>query len=108
MLTFFYYCARIIIDVDSHMGKRILLIQYVDSVDAILSIFLALYVGEILYYLICKGLVPAPHMATEKASVGMSLQFMFVTFWHCHPYFSFNFCYCSFSLIYYFMVYYGN
>ena len=37
------YCARIVIDVDSHI-IWILLIQYV---DAILSVFLALYVGEI-------------------------------------------------------------
>ena len=43
-LAFLYYCACIIIDIDSHMGKQILLIKYV---DAILSVFLAVYVGEI-------------------------------------------------------------
>ena len=46
-LAFLCYCAHIIIDVDSHMEKQILLIQYV---SAILSVFLALCVGEILIF----------------------------------------------------------
>ena len=41
-LAFLYYYVH-----SYNMRKWILLIQYVDSVDAILSVFLALYVGEI-------------------------------------------------------------
>ena len=53
-----------------------------------------------------------PHIATQKASVGMysgcdklSLQILFVYFLTCHPYFIFQFslivfyaCYCSFFI----------
>ena len=53
-------------------------------------------------YLICEGLVPAPHIATQKASVGI---YAVVTTIHvCElfgtviPISSFNFCYSSFSL----------
>ena len=45
------------------MGKRILLIQYVDA------IFLALY--DKFLYLICEGLVPVAHIPTQEVSVEM-------------------------------------
>ena len=44
-----------------------MLIPYV---DAILSIFLALYVGKFLC-LICVGLVPAHHIPTQEVSIEM-------------------------------------
>ena len=85
------------------MGKRILLIQYV---SAFLWdwVFLTLHVGEIPIYDLREDsqLVPAPHIATKKASIGMYVIITAILdcalFDTAIPTSSFNFCYCSFLI----------
>ena len=86
------------------MGKRILLIQYV---SALLWdwVFLTLHVGEIPIIYDLRGdsqLVPAPCIATQKASVGMHVIITAILvcalFDTAIPTSSFNFCYCSFLI----------
>ena len=85
------------------MGKRIRLIQYVDS-DAILSVLWLSMWGKFLY-LICEGLVPAPHIAPRKAMYAIVTTILICDVLALS---SLLFpSYCSFSLIHN-VVYYGN
>ena len=84
---FLYYCACIIIDIDSHMRKRyfrfsMLMLSFQSFWLCMLEKFL---------YLICEVLVPVSHIATQKASVGMyaivTTILVCALFGRCHPYF---------------------
>jgi hypothetical protein len=93
------------VDINSHTGKQVLLLQYVSAILWVLTLcmwekFLLLLLlwlvrgdSQLIVALLHDWFIPAPHIATQKASIGMysgcdyPYKSYSCTFCPWHPYF---------------------